>query len=97
VRRTGTGWLKREEIALANLLYESFLIIAGADLDKLTGEWVPIATIGWGTAIGTRGLQFLTSLPERFATTAEAAVDAGLTQAKRWVEERIGELGRKCA
>ena len=79
---------------MANLLYEGFLIIAGADLDKLTGEWVPIASIGWDTAIGTRGLQFLTSVPERFAT-ADAAVDAGVTQAKTWVEERIAESVRK--
>ena len=71
---------------MANLFYKDFLILAGADFDRLTGQWVPIASVTWGTDTGKHGVHFLTNLSARYAT-ADEAVSYGLTAAKNWVDQ----------
>jgi hypothetical protein len=73
---------------MANLIYEDFLIVAAADRDKFTGQWIPIASISWQESGGRRAVHFLTNLPERFSNSEEA-VTYGLTAAKTWVDQRV--------
>jgi hypothetical protein len=73
---------------LANLLYKDFLIIAGADIDKVTGKWIPIASISLAKDHGRRRAHFLTDLPKRF-TNSSRAVDFGVTAGKHWVNRHI--------
>jgi hypothetical protein len=70
---------------MAYLLYKDYLILAGADRDKFTNEWIPIASITWEKDTGKRALCFLTNLPER-STTADEAVSSALRAAKTWID-----------
>jgi hypothetical protein len=73
---------------LAYLLYKDFLIIAGADVEKSTGWWVPIASVSWAKADGKRGLHFFTRTTETYPT-ADDAVSFALTTAKTGVDQRL--------
>jgi hypothetical protein len=73
---------------MATVLYKDFIIIAGADVDKTTGRWVPIACVNWGTAKGKTGRHFLTQSEERYIK-ADDAVECGIKIAKTWVDRRV--------
>ena len=72
---------------MANLLYKNHRIIAGADLDKTTGRWIPIASISLTTEKGQQRPHFLTDIPKRYRTAREA-VDHGIVAGKAWVRQR---------
>lgn len=72
---------------MARLLYNDFLIVAGADFERLTGNWVSIVSITW-SAGDRQEIHFLRQVNERH-DNAQTAVDFGLAQGKAWVEERL--------
>ena len=73
---------------MANLLYKNHKIIAGADLDKITGRWIPIASISLRTEKGQQRPHFLTDIPKRYRTASEA-VEHGMDAGKAWVRKRL--------
>jgi hypothetical protein len=73
---------------MANLLYKNYVIIAGADLDKATGKWIPIASIGLAEQKAGQRPHFLTGILKRYRTSDEA-VDRGIVAGKAWVRARL--------
>jgi hypothetical protein len=72
---------------MARLLYNDFLIVAGADFLRVTGTWVSIVTISW-SAGDKQEIYFLRQVNDRHES-AQNAIDFGLARGKAWVEERL--------
>jgi hypothetical protein len=72
---------------MATILYKDFLIVVGADFERVTQNWVSIVSISWDDG-GKREIHFLTQATERH-DNADDAVGFGLALGKAWVEKRL--------
>jgi hypothetical protein len=69
---------------MASLLYKDYLIVATADFDSATAQWVSFVTVSWKND-GRQELHTLNRLPNPFPSRWDA-VAFGVEKGKAWVD-----------
>jgi hypothetical protein len=72
--------------------YKGHTIVVAGVLDEFTQKYAPMASISWKADDGKRGVYIYDSSPRRFLTQDEAAKFA-LSEAQKWVDERVKDSG----